>query len=293
MSEVGAPALAPTRRREKSKNNSKKSNWTNDDDEKLTFLITNNPDMSWSEMSKLFNKKTPTQLEERWKKSLNPNIKKGSWTKEEDEMIMQYVQEFGEKDWAKLAAQMKGRIGKQCRERWKDHLDPCINKNPWTLEEDFQLIELRNQIGNKWVEISKIMKGRSDNAIKNRWNSTLAKRLEYECFEKSPPKRGRPPTSEKRTYPKSADYAQLEESESHITSSIPTPQQYLISPTFDIYYSNNTIKHDYLVSPRNDMWSMTNDIPLPSPLKYTFNPNDENSSHVANMQNLDDNNLLE
>jgi hypothetical protein len=67
------------------------------------------------------------------------------------------------------------RTGKQCRERWHNHLDPTLSHAPFTLEEDQKLIRLQSKFDNKWTEISKRMPGRSDNAVKNRWNSSLCK----------------------------------------------------------------------------------------------------------------------
>lgn len=61
--------------------------------------------------------------------------------------------------------------------RWHNHLDPNINKGPWTEEEDDLLISKHSELGNKWAEIAKYMEGRTDNMIKNRWNSTIRRRV--------------------------------------------------------------------------------------------------------------------
>jgi hypothetical protein len=123
---------------------------------------------------------------------LNPTLIKGSWTREEDEAIIAFVNREGTKNWTKLAALLPGRLGKQCRERWRNHLDPEVNRAPWTESEDAILIDLHERIGNQWVKIAEHLPGRSDNAIKNRWNSTLKKTVEAMRTGEPRRRRGRP-----------------------------------------------------------------------------------------------------
>ena len=90
---------------------------------------------------------------------------------------------YGQKQWALLARKLrtdygiKGRTGKQCRERWHNHLDPHVIKNEWTLLEEATLFEAQRKHGNKWSEIAEHLPGRTDNAIKNHFYSTLRKEL--------------------------------------------------------------------------------------------------------------------
>lgn len=183
--------LHPTRKRESLKQYQSAS-WTPEEDNLLRVLMNEIPHKKrWVTMSAHFVGKTPQQIMNRWNKVLNPQLIKGNWSKEEDEILTQWVHENGENGWTKIAAKLPGRIGKQCRERWTNCLKPNIKKTNWTEEEDNLVIQLQSVMGNKWAKMAELIEGRTDNQIKNRWNSVLKKKSlnntkSYESIELPP-----------------------------------------------------------------------------------------------------------
>jgi hypothetical protein len=94
--------------------------------------------------------------------------RKQKFTPEEDEELKAYYSQCGP-DWKMIAALMKNRTPRQCRDRWKNYLSPNVNTRPWTPEEDALLFEKFKEYGRQWATIAKFFNQRTDIHIKNHW----------------------------------------------------------------------------------------------------------------------------
>jgi len=116
------------------------------------------------------------------KKSRN-TFSRRLWDESEDIAVSELVSKYGTKKWSLVAEMLdvvykiKGRTGKQCRERWHNHLDPVVQKEPLSAEEERQIFEGHKKHGNKWADIAKELKGRTDNVVKNYFYATLRRQL--------------------------------------------------------------------------------------------------------------------
>ncbi|KAF0905090.1 hypothetical protein E2562_000893 [Oryza meyeriana var. granulata] len=105
-------------------------------------------------------------------------LKKGPWTPEEDEKLVAYIKEHGQGNWRTLPKNAGlSRCGKSCRLRWTNYLRPDIKRGRFSFEEEEAIIQLHSILGNKWSAIAARLPGRTDNEIKNYWNTHIRKRL--------------------------------------------------------------------------------------------------------------------
>ncbi|RKP14010.1 Homeodomain-like protein, partial [Piptocephalis cylindrospora] len=108
--------------------------WTKEEDEMLRQAVRFYGDKNWQQVAACLVNRTGQQCLHRWTKSLNPTIRSGRWTQEEDNRLRTAVEVYGVGSWAKIKSYVAGRTDVQCRERWVNVLDPSINKDPWSWE---------------------------------------------------------------------------------------------------------------------------------------------------------------
>ncbi|XP_021890857.1 transcription factor WER-like [Carica papaya] len=104
--------------------------------------------------------------------------KKGLWSEEEDKILIDYITLHGKGKWSRIA-KLTGlkRGGKSCRLRWLNYLCPTVKRGDFSEEEEDLIIRLHNLLGNRWSLIAGRVPGRTDNQVKNHWNTRLSKRL--------------------------------------------------------------------------------------------------------------------
>ncbi|CAD8092401.1 unnamed protein product [Paramecium sonneborni] len=178
--------------------NKLKKNWTDDDKKVLIWLVgkwsvlnkrdfQSISDADWNSISNMMPRRNAFKCKQKWLQMLKLPLQQAPWTLPEDEQLRSIIYDYQNQNkgnkWSQIATTLNQisasnihRNGKQCRERWNNHLNPFINRNPWLLTEDLDLLQQLISNGKKWALISKKLKiPRSENSVKNRYNCLLRK----------------------------------------------------------------------------------------------------------------------
>lgn len=158
-----------------------KNYWTKKEDQLLKKMTLKMGPKNWNYIAKFFDNKSAVQCSARYRRILIGH-KKGPWTLKEDKLLQKLVAANG-KNWAKISKLMINRSGKQIRERYINNLDPTINHEEFSFEEDKKIYNLYKIFGNRWSSISKYFVNRTGDMVKNRFHSFIRKRHIFYNFQ--------------------------------------------------------------------------------------------------------------
>ncbi|KAI1432592.1 hypothetical protein GGR50DRAFT_587814 [Xylaria sp. CBS 124048] len=155
--------------------------WTAEQDAKLASAVAKvsagSNEINWHRVADYLPRRTNKDCRKRWHYQVSRAIRKGQWTREEDQKLRDAVQKHGTK-WYKVSGDVETRNGDQCWKRWNDKLDPSIDHSPWNGNEDTLLLDAVQSMGRSWSDIvSRYLPGRTALAAKNRF-TLLSRRLE-------------------------------------------------------------------------------------------------------------------
>ncbi|NXI26954.1 SNPC4 protein, partial [Sterrhoptilus dennistouni] len=166
----------------------KRKEWTRDEDEMLLELVQEmrvGNHIPYKKIAYYMEGRDSAQLIYRWTKSVDPNLKKGPWTPEEDDMLMAAVQKYREKEWYKIQAEVPGRSDSQCRDRYLKVLHWDLKKGKWSSEEEEQLIELVEKHGlGRWSKIASELPHRTGSQCRSKWNIMIGSKVLWKCCYK-------------------------------------------------------------------------------------------------------------
>lgn len=159
-SQIGKPAIK-----------SAANKWTDAEYSTLVQMVRQHGE-DWSVIATNLPNKTAKQCMQKFKNSQR-SAKKGNWAADEDEILLKWVQDYGPTKWTECSKLIKGRCGKQCRERWVNILNPHVKKGNWSDEEQNLIFDNLYVHYTSWSSISRVLPGRTENSIKNYFYSSL------------------------------------------------------------------------------------------------------------------------
>jgi len=145
--------------------------WTENEYLQLVSLVREHGE-NWERISHQFVNKTAKQCMQKFKNSAR-SAKKGNWTEEEDRILMDWIKNHGAVKWTECSKNIKGRCGKQCRERWVNILNPGVKKGNWTDQEQTLIFDNLKKYFTSWSLMAKELEGRTENSIKNYFYSSI------------------------------------------------------------------------------------------------------------------------
>ncbi|NXT75375.1 SNPC4 protein, partial [Zapornia atra] len=218
----------------------KRKEWTKAEDQMLLELVQEmrlGSHIPYKKIAYYMEGRDSAQLIYRWTKSVDPSLKKGPWTPEEDALLLAAVKKYGERDWYKIRLEVPGRSDAQCRDRYLKALHCDVKKGKWSLEEEEQLIELVQKHGlGHWSKIASELPHRTGSQCLSKWKLMIGSKKK----RSRPPKRRHVPesssSSESSSEEVELDLADTEEEEEEETTS----KEECAIPSIDLWIPTQT-----------------------------------------------------
>lgn len=150
--------------------------WTADEDQALSVAVAKYGAKKWKRIAEEVKDRNHSQCIQRWRKTLDPTRIKGLWSLPEDQLLTSLVTNNPTSSWSTIASQIPGRFTRQCRDRWKTVLDPGLDTTCFTTAEDQVLMEAVSKLGTQWTKVSKLLPGRTNVRVRDRWRSICRRR---------------------------------------------------------------------------------------------------------------------
>ncbi|NWJ09252.1 SNPC4 protein, partial [Crypturellus undulatus] len=226
----------------------KRKEWTKEEDRMLADLIQEmrvGSHCLYKKIAYYMEGRDSTQLIYRWTKSVDPSLKKGPWTPEEDAMLLTAVKKYGARDWYKIRTEVPGRSDAQCRDRYLKALHYDVKKGKWSLEEEEQLIELVEKHGlGHWSKIASELPHRTGSQCLSKWKLMIG-------------------SKEKRSRLRKHQHWRRESSSSSESSSEDTEEELEITESSE-EETEETNKEEECAVPSMDLWVPTRTDPQES-----------------------------
>ncbi|KAF2982309.1 hypothetical protein EK904_004915 [Melospiza melodia maxima] len=220
----------------------KRKEWTKEEDQMLLELVQEmrvGSHIPYKKIAYYMEGRDSAQLIYRWTKSVDPSLKKGPWTPEEDAMLMAAVKKYKEKDWYKIRREVPGRSDAQCRDRYLKALHWDVKKGKWSLEEEEQLIELVQKHGlGRWSKIASELPHRTGAQCQSKWTVMIGSKRKRSGATK------RRHAEESSSPSESSSEEELELEHSSEEENVTTRKEKFAVPSIDLWIPTGTDKQE-------------------------------------------------
>ncbi|KFP35661.1 snRNA-activating protein complex subunit 4, partial [Chlamydotis macqueenii] len=216
----------------------KRKEWTKDEDQMLLELVQEmrvGSHIPYKKIAYYMEGRDSAQLIYRWTKSVDPSLKKGPWTPEEDAMLLAAVKKYGERDWYKIRTEVPGRSDAQCRDRYLKALHCDVKKGKWSLEEEEQLIELVEKHGlGHWSKIASELPHRTGSQCLSKWKLMIGSKK-----KRSRPTKRRHVEESSSSSESSSEDIELDLTDSSSEEEMTSKEEYAV-PSIDLWIPTQT-----------------------------------------------------